>query len=848
MAESVVCLALEKLAALLTAEAELLGSLPRDVRDLQMELGTIKVVLNNAEEKAEEDDTINEWLMQVQTVAYDIEDVIDEFLLLKQQQKLPLRQSYQMISRIRRWLAAEGNDINSAPQRRTLIKSVMNNCKILEFPPSSWMTPRLLELKIVRKNLKLQDHFVIAVVAMGGIGKTTLVRKVYEEVIENTCFDVYAWVTVSQSYKRRDLLMTLFNQVHNEPLVEVDASDEVTICKLRNHLKKMSYIIVFDDVWDTELWRLLKAVLPSNNKDSRILMTTRENNIAQEWEVSLGGGCVYDLEPLPKKEAWDLFTYKVFGKGRCPQDLEESARYMVEKCKGWPLAIVAIAGLLSTKKKNLSEWNKVHNGIGAELGSNPRFSSTKRMLLLSYHELPYHLKPCILYFSMFPEDSPVSENRLVRLWIAEGFVQNQKGKTLEEVAEDYLNELVNRNLVEVDVEDERLLPIGTKRIKSYKVHDILREMIIIPKSENLGFCLHLTKESNFSSTKLFRRFSINQDFANKSVLEVLNSSSTRSLLSLSNLKIASESYFNPLLRVARLLKVSDLENAHIDHAPEELGILQHLQYLCLRLTNIQVLPKSVGKLRNLQTLDLKLPFIVELPKELAHCHKLRHLLAYPREFNFANTTSTVDGLWHLKQLRSLRITKLRKEHGRPLCCAMEEMKHIRSLSIGSMSYDEVLDIQYITTPPPLLERLYLHGLLEKLPEWIGKLNSLTSLHLYYSRLKEDPLPILQGLRYLVELTLEDAYVGEKLDFGLTSFSKLVRLNLYKLNNLESIVGPLPSLQYGDVDVCPKLQNHSESIRALMMPNRLRRIRAHAQVTRAKILFEAANDRKLPTIG
>lgn len=104
MAESVVCLALEKLAALLTAEAELLGSLPRDVRDLQMELGTIKVVLNNAEEKAEEDDTINEWLMQVQTVAYDIEDVIDEFLLLKQQQKLPLRQSYQMISRIRRWL------------------------------------------------------------------------------------------------------------------------------------------------------------------------------------------------------------------------------------------------------------------------------------------------------------------------------------------------------------------------------------------------------------------------------------------------------------------------------------------------------------------------------------------------------------------------------------------------------------------------------------------------------------------------------------------------------------------------------------------------------------------------
>ncbi|XP_021862981.2 disease resistance protein RPM1-like [Spinacia oleracea] len=917
MVESVVNIAMEKLSTFLSVEAELLGSLSKDVRDLQMELGSIKAVLNNAERKSEEDDTINEWLMQVREVAYNIEDVIDEYLLLKQQQKHQQQQqkqqeSYQQIlilkyqfilmtNRIRKWLrkaivcvsqlrpkhelASKIKDIKtditeiSTRRERYRFSTTTEDEGYHDEGYEYLQDPRVSSLfmddsEVVgiedRKavlfqlmNFKMEERLMIAMVGMGGIGKTTLARKVYEQVRKD--FDVYAWVTVSQSYKRRDLqklLKSIFNQMQRETSLEPDASEESIISILRTHLQDKSYIIVFDDVWDIELWRLVKATLPSNNKGSRILMTTRENNIALEWEASLGGH-VFDLKPLPKEEAWDLFIHKIFGKGQCPHDLEESARDMVKKCKGLPLAIVAIAGLLSTKKKVPFEWNKMRNSIDFELGRNRRLSSTKRILLLSYYELPYYLKPCFLYFCMFPKGFSINGNKLFRVWIAEGFIQNQQGKTLEDVAEDFVNELVNRSLVEVDMVNENILKTISKRNRLYKVHDILREMIIIPKTESLGFCLYLGKESDFSTTKHFRRFSIDPDFTSKSVLEVLNSSSTRSLLSVSNFNLFSESYLNSILRVARLLKVLDLEDALINHFPEELGNLQHLRYLSLRNTDVQVLPKSIGNLRNLQTIDLKRSLLVELPKEIAHCHNLRHLLIGNREMkavniqdgmleNFkelqklacvaANKVNILDELWHLKYLRRLQITKLRKEHGMQLCRAIEEMKLLRSLSLESMSFDEILDIQHITSPPLLLERLYLGGLLVKLPGWIAKLNNLTSLYLISSRLKDDPLTTLQGIPNLVGLTLDDAYVGENLNFGFTSFSKLVKLYLLRLHNLQSVAGSLPSLQSGEVDDCPVLQSYSESIKELMKLSIIRKIRAHAQATRAALLFKEAGEK------
>ncbi|XP_048499173.1 disease resistance protein RPM1 [Beta vulgaris subsp. vulgaris] len=924
MAESVLSFAIEKLATFVIAEAELLGSLSQDVTALKNELATIKEVLKDAEKKAEEDDTINEWLRQVRDIGYQIEDVIDDYILLKelpQQQQQQQRQRsssntsntsqlFLMVTRIRKWLnkavacvselkpkhelaskigeiKGELSEISSRRERYKFIASRDSSssneryqyqqdrqvCSLfvddsdifgIEDHKAEIIKWLNLEKQHVHQHVAECHRSVIAVVGMGGIGKTTLVRKVYEDEEVRSCFSFYAWVTVSQSYKWKVVLNSIYQQVHPQSSLQLETSDEVNIINdLRKHLKDERYIVVFDDVWDVELWRSVNAALPTNNKNSKILMTTRDKNIALHWMASLGGHThhVYDLQPLPKDAAWDLFCHKTFVHGICPPELEQLSRQMIEKCEGLPLAIVAIAGLLSTRMKVPSEWNKVQSGLGFELGSNRHFSSTTKVLLLSYHELPYYLKPCFLYFGVLPGAYSIDCMRLIRLWIGEGFIQNQRGKTLEEVAEEYLNELVHKNLVQVYAE------ANIKKSRLFRVHDILREMIILPKLDNLCFCQVLSQD-NSPTSKQFRRISIHTDFFHDNnsinVSEMLDvTPGVRSLLWFVEPLELPDLPLRSLLKVAYFFKVLDLEGAPINHIPDEFGNLPHLRYLSLKKTNVEVIPKSIGRLLNLQTLNLKHCLVVELPREIGQCNKLRHVLTFRLIEKSKQAVKIYDGvlenfkelqklayievhevrlieeLQHLKQLRRLAITKVKKEHGRGLCCAIEKMKHLRSLSIESANH-EVLDIQWsLRSPPLLLERLYLKGRLEILPDWVKNLKNLAMLRLVSSRLEDDPGKILQLLPNLVQLTLNDAYLGEKLDFGCTNFSKLEILGFYDLHNLKSLVGMgLPSLREVEIDRCLLFCDYPDEVAKIITK---KAIRVCAYVHRAAFMFERASN-------
>ena len=164
---------------------------------------------------------------------------------------------------------------------------------------------------------------------------------------------------------------------------------------------------------------------------------------------------MYKLSPLPFEKAFELFCKKVFKceGGQCPPEFIDISFGIVEKCEGIPLAIMSIGGLFSTKAKVVSEWRKVLDSLSSEFDINLRLRSITRILSFSYHDLPYNLKACFLYFGMFSEDCVINCARLTRLWIAEGFVKEKKGLTLEDVAQDYLNQLIHRSLVQVDEED-----------------------------------------------------------------------------------------------------------------------------------------------------------------------------------------------------------------------------------------------------------------------------------------------------------------------------------------------------------------------------------------------------------
>ncbi|KAL7219708.1 hypothetical protein ACSBR2_012716 [Camellia fascicularis] len=550
------------------------------------------------------------------------------------------------------------------------------------------------------------------------------------------------------------------------------------IDNVRGYLLQKRYEIIFDDVWRTDFWRFIKHALPKTSKGSRVIITTRNKEVASFCKES-SVDYVYEIQSLPENEAWRLFCMKAFQwdfGGVCPSELEKVSREIVRKCEGLPLAIVTIGGLLSTKNRVVSEWKKFYDSLGSQLERNPNLTRIKKIVLLSYHNLPYFLKPCFLYFGIIPEDYSISCGRLVRLWMAEDFIEEQKGKTLEEVAEEYLIELILRNLVHVS---------STKingRVKKCRVHDVVRE-IILSKSEELSFC-HVLADEDSSLNNQSQRLSMHMKNRMDKVLESRHISRIRSFFLFAVGELPNKSLLGELAENFKLLKVLDLQDAPLDQLHEEVGNLLHLRYL-----SVKTIPKSIGKLQNLQTLNLKYSLVFELPIEINRLHKLRHLLSHSFNYDIDISLDSIGGvnikggiggleqlqkLWvveaheeeeeewgnlvfkeleNLRQLRKLAVLKVRRENGRVLCAAIEKMKHLRVLGIRAKSEDEIMDLHSLSSPPEYLQRLYLGGYLVTLPDWIPKLQHLLAIRLHWTGLKrlnsmvieDGALPLLEEL-------------------------------------------------------------------------------------------------------
>ncbi|KAL7176943.1 hypothetical protein ACSBR2_030303 [Camellia fascicularis] len=666
---------------------------------------------------------------------------------------------------------------------------------------------------------------------MAGVGKTTLAKKVYDSQKVDAHFDCKAWFSISQSYKPDDLLKTMTRKLSEKevPLDKgIDSIDQKSLIdKLREYLKEKRYVVVFDDVWKTDFWEFIRFALPENSKGNRVIITTRNELVAAN---------VHKLQPLSQEEAWKLFCKKAF-RGHCPPELEEVSHEIVRKCEGLPLAIVAIDALLSIKQKVISEWQKFSDSLGSELGRN--LTSIKKIVLFSYNDLPHYLKSCFLYFGIIPEDYSISRGRLIRWWIAEGLVEEWKGNTLEEVAEEYLTELINRCLLQVST---------TKidgRVRTCWVYDVVRE-IILSMLEEFSFC-QLMEEENSSFNDTTRRLSMHMHYCSMDkVMASIIKSPVRSVFLFQLGELPKKPLLGTLVANSKLLKTLDLQDAPLDQLHEEVGNLFLLRYLSIRSTRVEKIPKSIGKLQNLQTLDLKYSSVRELPFDISRLRGLRHLLAYSRNYESEYLKDFIVGvkiqgviggleelqsLWYvetnhglikelenLRQLRKLGITKLEREPGRALCAAIEKMKYVQHLEVLASNDDEILDLQYISSPPLYLQRLELVGRLEKLPDWIPKLQNLVTLCLLGSGLtKNDPLKALQVLPSLVRLALWDANDGEQLYFEVGRFQKLKQLSLVGLKGLNSVIieeGALPLLEHLMIGPSPQLKEVPSGIHHL----------------------------------
>ncbi|KEH32909.1 putative P-loop containing nucleoside triphosphate hydrolase, leucine-rich repeat domain, L [Medicago truncatula] len=886
MAETAVSSALSEVFQFLKEETKLLRGVHRDFSDIKDELESIQVFLKDADRRAADEadanDGIRTWVKQVRDASFRIEDVIDEYLLLIHRTNSPgCRSLVCKIPRLMKTLTPRYEIASEIQDIKLSIRGIKERSERYNFQISheqgsscqsngcgesdtgGWRDPRLSSLFIEETEIVgfegpreelygwllegAAERTVISVVGMGGLGKTTLAKLVFDSQKVTTQFDCRACIVVSQSYTVRGLLIKMMEQFYQEaedPDLEIlrKMDDRLLIIEVRKYLEHKRYLIFFDDVWQEDFSDQVEFAMPNNNKGSRIIITTRMMQVADFFKKSFLVH-VHNLQLLTPNKAWELFCKKVFRSelgGRCPPELEVVAKEIVQKFKQLPLAIVAIGGLLSTKSKTMIEWQKVSQNLSLELERNAHLTSLTKILSLSYDGLPHYLKPCILYFGLYPEDYAISHGRITRQWIAEGFVQISVGRrTPEQVAEEYLSELIQRSLVQVsDVDFEG-------KVDKCQVHDLLRE-VIITKIKDLRFCHCVHDDGELPVNGKTRRLSITT--SDNDVLKSTNISHFRAIHVFD--KAGSlEHFVGKLGSKSRILKVLDIQGTSLNHVPKNLGSLFHLRYLNLKNTKIHALPKSVGELQNLETLDIRYTLVREIPSQINKLTKLRHLLAlhrnYEENYSLLGFTSGVkmekgiknmaslqklyyvdvkhrgvdliNEMKMLKQLRRLGLRHVRREHGDALSAVIVEMKHLEDLNITTIGEDETINLNFVSYPHQL-QRLHLKARLDTLPDWIPKLESLVEIKLALSKLKNDPLQSLKNLPNLLKFGLwDDAYDGEILHFRIGGFLKLKRLNLSRLNRVKYICideGTLISLEYLTMNRIPELMEVPYGIKSL----------------------------------
>ncbi|OMO59366.1 Disease resistance protein [Corchorus capsularis] len=868
MEENDVIFLQEKLSRLIHEEVEPLkgGGVQGELENLKHELECMRAFLRVADAIEDKDKQMVQLVNQVRDIAYDAEDVLHEQAQIRGNKffsflgKIPLLNPlWSKVIKRNYHLASEIKAIN--PKLSSIIEQYQKfkNVNSKDQSSSSCYDLRGDALLVEEAELvgidKTKNQLIqclvegetrfkaVSVVGTAGLGKTTLVKKVYDDFVTKQHFNSFAWIHVSERFKIEEVLKDIIHQIFttvNEAAPQgLDMMNRAHLkAIIKEFLGRRKYLIVLDDIWSIDFWNAIRNSIPKENC-SRVVLTTRNPEVASTISIGSEGGHVFHLDPLSETESMTLFCKKTFQGNSCPLHLEKIVKRILIKCGGLPLAIVAISGVFATKDTSkIEEWEKIVRNLGSEIEGSGILQSMAKILLMGYGDLPHHLKSCFLYLSIFPADYPVECMRLARLWIAEGLVMEMEGNTLEDVAEKYINVLLNRSLIQVA---ERT---SDGRVHSCRIHEFVREAIV-SKSKEQNFTTIAGEYATVWPERV-RRLSIHNTI--KKVKQDKNLHQLRSLF-MFGVQDSLNKASIPLLfgNNSRLLRVLDLTGTQLEVIPEEFFMLSFLRYLSLRDTKVKFLPSAIEKLQDLETLDLKRTGIAELPEEISKLKKLRHILVYRFEKEsympyhnlegfmapkgigqllslqklcFVDTNQGGDilqELGKLEQLRRLGITKLKKEDGKVLCSSIEKLTSLRSLNIHSAEEDEIIEMQHMISPPQFLQRLYLHGKLEKLPDWIAGLHSLVKILLRWSQLIDDLVEPLGKLPNLMELQLRRAYNGTSLNFVKGSFLRLKILLLDELEELKEIKlenESVTCLEEFTISRCPMLEKVPEGIEHL----------------------------------
>nr|ACG63532.1 resistance protein RGA2 [Triticum turgidum subsp. durum]ADM65817.1 leaf rust resistance protein Lr10 [Triticum dicoccoides]ADM65819.1 leaf rust resistance protein Lr10 [Triticum dicoccoides]ADM65820.1 leaf rust resistance protein Lr10 [Triticum dicoccoides]ADM65821.1 leaf rust resistance protein Lr10 [Triticum dicoccoides] len=655
---------------------------------------------------------------------------------------------------------------------------------------------------------------VVSIVGCAGLGKTTLAKQVYDELRIN--FEYRAFVSISRSPDMATILKCVLSQFHAQDYSSDESEIPKLVDQIRDLLQDKRYFVIIDDIWDMKTWDVLKCALCKNSCGSVIMTTTRIYDVAKSC-CSSDGDLVYNIRPLSVADSEKLFLNRVFGHEKeFPPELKEVSKDVLKKCGGLPLAINAISRLLAAEE-NKEEWGHVGLSNVFAQGEKSDIDAMKYILSLSYFDLPPHLRSCLLYLAMFPEDCLIEKERLVHRWISEGFICNEDGEDLVEVGERYLYELVNRSLIEsVGVPYDR-------KARFYRVHNVILDFLMI-KSMEENFCTLTSNQSRLDYK--VRRLSL---FANKdpSCIAQLDLSHARSLGASGHLGQLISSVKSNALRVLDVQDCLELGNHHV----KDIGRNPLLRYLNISGTDVTELPIQIGDMEFLETLDASFTELVEMPGSITRLRQLQRLFV-------SDETKLPDEIGNMKRLQELgdinafkqsvnflnelgKLTGLRKlgiiwdtndilKSGKGSSKEKRLVSSLSKLDAGRLSNlyvtfylrekDGFIGHPFLPALNSIREVYLRRGRMCWMNKWLLSLANLEKLYISGGdEIEQDDLRTVGSIPTLVEFKLYSGCLGPIIISS--GFEQLERLELkFSFSQLTFEVGAMPNLKKLDLHV------------------------------------------------
>ncbi|KAG5083392.1 hypothetical protein JHK84_053430 [Glycine max] len=646
---------LEKLASYVSEEASRAYDVYEDLQGIKDTLSIVKGVLLDAEEKKEQKHGLREWLRQIQNVCFDAEDVLDGFEchnLRKQVVKASgstgmkvghfFSSSNSLVFRLRMArqikhvrcrldkIAADGNKFglerisvdHRLVQRREMTYSHID---------ASGVMGRDNDREEIIK-LLMQPHphgdgdgdksvCVIPIVGIGGLGKTTLARLVFNDKRMDELFQLKMWVCVSDDFDIRQIIIKIINcasastsapsiaLAHHESINNLDI--EQLQSQLRHKLSGLTYLLVLDDIWndDRAKWIELNDLIKVGAVGSKILVTTRSDSIAS----MVGTVPSYVLEGLSVENCLSLFVKWAFKEGEEKKypNLVDIGKEMVKKCQGVPLAVRTLGSSLFLNF-DLERWEFVRDHEIWNL--NQKKDDILPALKLSYDQMPSYLRQCFAYFSLFPKDFGHIGSHFVSLWGSFGLLRSPSGsQKVENIARQYIAELHSRSFLEDFVD------FG--HVYYFKVHDLVHDLASYVAKEE--FLVVDSRTRNIP--KQVRHLSVVENDSLSHALFPKSRSVRTIYFPMFGVGLDSEALMDTWIARYKYLRVLHLSDSSFETLPNSIAKLEHLR--ALNLANnckIKRLPHSICKLQNLQVLSLRGCMELQtLPKGLGMLMSLR---------------------------------------------------------------------------------------------------------------------------------------------------------------------------------------------------------------------------------